>query len=68
VQGRLPFVIAREWRDRGDEMPRVSLKKARADADFDLLWRTIGRTLRLLVALWLCTTLVVMLLHGLNLL
>ena len=49
-------------------MPRLSLKKARADADFDLLWRTIGRTLRLLVALWLCTTLVVMLLHGLNLL
>ncbi|HEY8598366.1 MAG TPA: hypothetical protein VIL85_08040 [Thermomicrobiales bacterium] len=49
-------------------MPRVSLKRARADADFDRLWRMIGRTLRLLVALWLCTALVVMLLHGLNLL
>lgn len=49
-------------------MPRVSLKKGSGDADFDLLWRTIGRTLRLLVALWLCTALMVMLLHGLNLL
>ena len=48
-------------------MPRLSLNKARDDTDFDLLWRTIGRTLRLLVALWLCTTLIVMLLHGLNL-
>ena len=65
---QLPFVIAADRREKCDEMPRLSLKKARADADVDLLWRTIGRTLRLLVALWLCTTLVVMLLHGLNLL
>jgi hypothetical protein len=49
-------------------MPDASLKKAGDDRAFDALWLTIGRTLRLLVAVALVTVLIVMLLHGLNLL
>jgi len=49
-------------------MPRASLIKADDDRAFDALWLTIGRTLRLLVAVALMTVLIVMLLHGLNLL
>lgn len=49
-------------------MRRVSLRKTEPDPQFGLLWQAIGRTLRLLVAVVLVTVLVVMLLHGLNLL
>jgi hypothetical protein len=48
-------------------MPRASLRKADDERVFDALWLTIGRTLRLLVAVALVTVLIVMLLHGLNL-
>lgn len=49
-------------------MPNLSLSKVGDERVFDALWLTIGRTLRLLVALALVTVLIVMLLHGLNLL
>jgi hypothetical protein len=49
-------------------MPGASLRNADGDRALDALWLTIGRTLRLLVAVALVTVLVVMLLHGLNLL
>ncbi len=53
---------------QGDRMPDASLNEAGDDRVFDALWLAIGRTLRLLVALALVTVLIVMLLHGLNLL
>ena len=49
-------------------MPGPSLSGAKDDPVFDALWLAIGRTLRLLVAVALVTVLIVMLLHGLNLL
>lgn len=49
-------------------MRRVSLRRTEADPIFAAHWLAIGRTLRLLVAVILVTVLIVMLLHGINLL
>lgn len=49
-------------------MRRAPFARRARDGAFGALWATIGRTLRLLVALALATTLLVLLLHGLNLL
>lgn len=49
-------------------MWRAPLRKTEADPTFAAHWLAIGRTLRLLVAVVLVTVLIVMLLHGINLL
>ena len=52
----------------GDRMRRASLRKSSTDPQFAAIWSATGRTLRLLVATILVTVLIVMLLHGINIL